>query len=86
MSQSPAPWAWDYLTLPAEPAPDEATLNKLGRDAWELVAVSAGTLYFKRPALTFRERVTIDQKRHVYGAHGETVDEDGDVAGDAAGG
>ena len=86
MSQSPTTLVWDYLILPAEPAPEVATLRELGQDAWELVAVSAGTHYFKRPALTFRERVTIDQKRRVYRAHGKAVDDRGDVAGDAAGG
>lgn len=58
---------WEYLTVPAVPAPD---LAALGEDGWELVGVGgppeAQTLFFKRPARSFRERVTLDQKRRYY--------------------
>ena len=68
---------WEYLTVTGDA---ETHLATLGREGWELVAVTAGdggpTLYFKRPGLTFRERVTLEQRRAVYersgrGAHGE---------------
>ena len=52
---------WDYLTVTAG-----TDLTALGRDGWELVGIDAGTFYLKRPALDFRQRVTLDQKRHVY--------------------
>ena len=63
---------WEYRTADAlDPALD---LDALGRDGWELVATAAvtsvPTLYFKRPAPTFRERVTLDQKRRYYEAMG----------------
>ena len=51
-------------------------LEVLGREGWELVAVlpsgsgGEGVFYLKRPALGFRERVTMDQKRHYYGLLG----------------
>ena len=62
---------WEYYKTV-----DDAQLEELGREGWELVAiVSSGgnegtTLYFKRPALTFREQVTIDQKRRYYALKG----------------
>ena len=63
---------WDYLVVPTDPAPD---LARLGREGWEFVGtgVSPGgptSLYFKRPALDFRERVTLDQKRRAYAHFG----------------
>jgi len=45
---------------------DAADLAPLGRDGWELAAVGpTGTLYFKRPAPDFRERITLDQRTDV---------------------
>jgi hypothetical protein len=58
------PGEWEYLTIAAEDAGD---LSALGREGWELAGVDDGKLYFKRSAVSFRERVTLDQKRHVYG-------------------
>lgn len=69
---------WEYRTLDAldpalDPAPD---LDRLGREGWELVTASltaAGgghVLYFKRPAPSLRERVTLDQRREVYARAG----------------
>ena len=63
---------WEYRTADGlDPALD---LDLLGREGWELVAaVPAGeerVLYFKRPAPSLRERVTLDQKRRVYAAVG----------------
>jgi hypothetical protein len=66
--------AWEYLR-----SRDESELAALGREGWELVAVLPGeargeaTFYFKRPALGFRERVTLDQKRHYYNLMGIEV-------------
>jgi hypothetical protein len=61
------PGEWEYLTIAVEEGGD---LNALGRDGWELVGVDNGKLYFKRPVVSFRERVTLDQKRHYYGMMG----------------
>jgi hypothetical protein len=72
------PTQWEYLTLAADAAAD---LNDLGKAGWELTGVSNGTLYFKRPALTFREQVTLDQKRHYYGMLGVPL---GDEKGPSA--
>ncbi len=59
--------AWEYRTLPER---DRDQLADLGSDGWELVGiggeVEARLLYLKRPALDFRERVTLDQRRQVY--------------------
>ncbi len=58
--------AWEYLTAAGDRTPD---LAALGRAGWELVATAGearGTLYFRRPGLSFRERVTLEQRRHVY--------------------
>jgi hypothetical protein len=66
---------WEYRAVDAlDLALD---LDALGRKGWELVAAApAGEeriLYFKRAAATFRERVTLDQKRRVYGQFGLAV-------------
>ena len=54
---------------------DETGLNALGRDGWELVGIAPGDesgLLFKRPAPSFREQVTLDQKRRYYALWGVT--------------
>ncbi|GIW04504.1 MAG: hypothetical protein KatS3mg059_1124 [Thermomicrobiales bacterium] len=63
---------------------DEAALNALGAEGWELVAVTGDTLgtdsptlFFKRPGLSFRERVTIDQKQRYFSAWGLGAAESG---------
>ena len=62
---------WEYVVIVG---PDQAWLTELGDEGWELAGVAAGedgpTCYFKRPALDFRERVTLDQKRRYYAALG----------------
>jgi hypothetical protein len=58
------PEKWEYLAIAEQEAGD---LNALGDQGWELAGVSGRRLYFKRPAMSFRERVTLDQKRHYYG-------------------
>lgn len=57
---------WEYYK-----SQNEGELEALGREGWELVAVLPGgaggvTFYFKRPAPSFREQVTLGQKRHYY--------------------
>ena len=63
---------WEYVVVAG---PDQARLAELGDEGWELVGVVAGeggpTCYFKRPALDFRERVTLEQKRRYYVALGK---------------
>ncbi len=64
---------WHYRLIDAY---DDSTLSSLGAQGWEVVATGPGTsrsgarLCLKRARPTFRERVTLDQKRHVYAAHG----------------
>ena len=53
---------WEYRTATEA----DADLAALGRDGWELTGIGpSGTLYFKRPAPDFRERITLDQRRAV---------------------
>jgi hypothetical protein len=73
--------AWEYCI---DADLDEAGLNNLGRNGWELVGVvttsSAVRCYLKRPGTDFRERVTLDQKQGVYQrVLGRTVDAAGKV-------
>ena len=69
--------AWEYLTTRND---DE--LDALGREGWELVAVrpdeAGATFYLKRPGRDFRERVTLDQKRHYYKLLGIQLSGDGE--------
>ena len=63
------PTRWEYVVVAG---PDQARLAELGDEGWELVGVVAGaggpTCFLKRPALDFRERVTLEQKRRYYAA------------------
>ena len=54
------PQRWEYMVLKGRSGEDTTTLNRIGRDGWELVAATAisingntsgipGYLYFKRP-------------------------------------
>jgi hypothetical protein len=65
------PTVWEYLTIREA---ERAALPALGREGWELVAVGATggepTLYLKRAALGFRERVTLDQRQAYYASRG----------------
>ena len=62
--------AWDYKVV--EGAADLAALGRVGWELVSLVASAEGvpTMYFKRPAPSFRDRVTLDQKRRYYGLLG----------------
>ncbi len=63
--------AWEYLTV----SEAEVDLAALGRDGWELAGVGpSGTLYFKRPAPDFRERITLDQRRAVEQARSDAAE------------
>lgn len=63
--------AWDYLTIPDS---ERGWLESLGRQGWELTAIGGDPadqrLYLKRRALTFRERVTLEQRSRYYAALG----------------
>ncbi|MCA9879257.1 MAG: hypothetical protein KC442_15810, partial [Thermomicrobiales bacterium] len=54
---------WEYLILQRTEA---GRLNDLGREGWELVAVSDGAgiteIFLKRPLPDFREQITLDQR------------------------
>ncbi|MDQ2651891.1 MAG: hypothetical protein M3Z20_02505 [Chloroflexota bacterium] len=62
---------WEYLILERSEAD---RLNDLGREGWELVAVSQADdgveLFLKRPLPGFREQITLDQ-RSSYVTEGE---------------
>ena len=45
-------------------------LDELGRQGWELVETDENRYVFKRPALSFVERVTLEQRAHVYASLG----------------
>ncbi len=62
------PLTWEYRV---ETAPDLDTLNALGAEGWELAGVEATICYFKRPALDFREQVTLEQKLRYYATWAE---------------
>lgn len=57
---------WEYLRLDL----DDADLDLLGDNGWELVTSVGQELIFKRPhplsVERFRERVTLEQKRNAY--------------------
>src|SRR5204862_7825355 len=79
-------WGGRMTTWEYHKTSSDGELGKLGREGWELVGVvpdSAGgdaILYFKRPALNFRERVTMEQKRHYYGLMVIKLNEEGQNA------
>ena len=54
---------WEYRVVTDR---TEESLNSLGEVGWELVGVDANALYLKRPRLSYREQVTLDQKRRYY--------------------
>lgn len=62
---------WEYLTLPES---ERERLNALGGEGWELTGVGGsageGVLYLKREVLSFRERVTLDQRDRYYASLG----------------
>jgi hypothetical protein len=58
---------WEYLMLSAV---DNDRMNELGVEGWELVAIAGDTYRFKRPRLSFKEQVTLDQKRRYYALWG----------------
>jgi len=60
---------WEYRI---ERSPGEETLNALGAQGWEVVAASESRddVILKRPALDFREQVTLDQRRRYFGYWG----------------
>ncbi len=69
--------SWEYRVVPDTAG--VAHLNALGNAGWEVVgrdSAAAGTLLLKRPGLSFRERVTLEQKRRVYEEHGLPVPAD----------
>ncbi len=62
---------WEYLTIPED---ERGRLGGLGAEGWELVARGGdpgqSLLYFKRPAPTFRERVTLEQRSRYLASRG----------------
>ena len=73
--------SWEYRAIALQPG-DESQLNRLGAEGWELVAVvpdgkaAVTACYLKRPVLSFKERVTLEQKHRYYRQWGHDVPED----------
>ena len=51
---------WEYQVVDGPLAGDR--LNELGREGWELVAVTDFSTYLKRPILGFKEQITLEQR------------------------
>jgi hypothetical protein len=72
--------AWEYHVTVHDRMSEEV-LNQLGAVGWELVGVvpdgnpASATFYFKRPALSFKERVTLEQKHRYYREWGREIPE-----------
>ena len=68
---------WEYRTI-EDPSTND--LEALGGDGWEFTGTSTTghvtRLYFKRPHLSFREQVTLDQKRRYFAEWGLTATEE----------
>ncbi len=68
--------AWEYRVHRGELS--QASLDELGREGWELVAVGdqpSGTIaYLKRPALGFKEQVTLEQREKYARMRGERLE------------
>ena len=67
---------WDYQWLDAT---DNSRLASLGERGWEVVLAAlahSNHLLLRRAKPTFRERVTLDQKRHVYRSAGVAFPEE----------
>lgn len=61
---------WEHLMLSRAEA---ARLPELGRQGWRLAAVSDGpdgAFHLQRPALSFRERITLEQQARYLTARG----------------
>lgn len=59
---------WEYLV---ESEPTVQRVDDLGADGWELVQIAdGGRAVFRRPALTFIERVTLEQRARYFASLG----------------
>jgi hypothetical protein len=54
---------WEYKI---EEAASVERMNELGADGWELIELDGTRTIFRRPALTYVERVTLEQRAHYY--------------------
>jgi hypothetical protein len=61
------PSHWEYQVVTSG---DDTDLETLGKAGWELVGVDAGQWYLKRRAMSFRDRVTQDQRRRYFSSWG----------------
>jgi hypothetical protein len=61
------PSHWEYQVVTSG---DDTDLETLGNAGWELVGVDAGQWYLKRPATSFRDRVTQEQRLRYFASWG----------------
>jgi hypothetical protein len=54
---------WEYKI---EEAASVERMNELGADGWELIELDGTRTIFRRPALTYVERVILEQRAHYY--------------------
>ena len=63
--------SWEYLMLPET---ERYRVPQLGGEGWDLVAIGGDpgehVLYFKRPAQSLSERVTVEQRNRYYVSRG----------------
>lgn len=64
---------WDYLEVSRNAT---ERLSELASAGWELVGVTGDAFHLKRAKRSFRDQVTLDQKRRYYGEWGLPVAED----------
>ena len=66
---------WEYVM---EDVSRQERLNELGAEGWELagnLGIQPSSHILKRPALTFQEQVTLDQRKRYFGTWGIDIDE-----------
>jgi hypothetical protein len=62
---------WEYRIVESL---DDDQLNALGAEGWDLAGIGPAGWVLKRPALDFREQVTMDQRRRYFASWGIDID------------
>ena len=79
MAREPTWPVWEYRII--SETVDVDHLDTLGQAGWEVVGGgdATGKRLLKRPGISFRERVTLEQRRRVYDEHGLPPPDDEDA-------